>query len=228
MHEKQVELPDLGLMGTHVGPRLRALRDPRRHDRRPRRQHHRPERVPADRPRGRASRSRCSPTAATPCSLYRRPRRPRPRASSPASGCPPCRHPRPSRQRIDADRYLGTYSREVADLVVTQDDDGRIWLDMTPKGIAVEMGDTAERTELVHYRDDTLIPLARRPGHAPAVTRSSATTAQAARRTCTWVAPSSAPATDLRRPAASISSGLARHGGRGRPDPGGHGVRRFP
>ena len=62
-------------------------------------------------------------------------------------------------QRIDATRFVGTYSAEVADLVVTQDDDGRIWIDMTPKGIAQEIGEKAERKELVHYADDSLIPL---------------------------------------------------------------------
>jgi hypothetical protein len=59
--------------------------------------------------------------------------------------------------RIDASAYLGTYSCDIADLVVTQDDDGRIWLDETPKGMAVEFGDIPTRTELVHYRDDTLV-----------------------------------------------------------------------
>ncbi|MFZ2015044.1 MAG: serine hydrolase domain-containing protein [Nocardioides sp.] len=62
-------------------------------------------------------------------------------------------------QRIDATRYVGTYSAEVADLVVTQDDDGRIWIDMTPKGIAEEIGEKAERKELVHYKGDSLIPV---------------------------------------------------------------------
>lgn len=61
--------------------------------------------------------------------------------------------------RVDATAYLGTYSCDMADLAVTQDDDGRVWLDETPKGIAVEFGDIPSRTELVHYRDDTLIAL---------------------------------------------------------------------
>ena len=60
-------------------------------------------------------------------------------------------------RRVDATAYVGTYSCDVADLRVSQDDDGRIWLDETPKGIAVEFGDTPSRSELVHYRDDTLI-----------------------------------------------------------------------
>ena len=62
-------------------------------------------------------------------------------------------------ESIDATRYLGTYSAEVFDLVVSQDDEGRIWLDMTPKGVALEMGEVAERKELVHYAGDSLIPI---------------------------------------------------------------------
>lgn len=62
-------------------------------------------------------------------------------------------------ERVDAERFLGTYSAEVFDLVVTQDDDGRIWLDLTPKGALVEMGESAQRTELVAYREDALIPV---------------------------------------------------------------------
>ena len=62
-------------------------------------------------------------------------------------------------QRIDASRFVGTYSAEVADLTVSQDDDGRIWLVQTPKGLFEELGEKPERKELVHYRDDSLIPL---------------------------------------------------------------------
>jgi len=61
-------------------------------------------------------------------------------------------------QRIDAERYLGTYSAEVFDLTVSQDDDHRIWIEQIPKGAYIEMGGKVERTELVHYRDDMLIP----------------------------------------------------------------------
>ena len=61
-------------------------------------------------------------------------------------------------ERIDASRYVGTYSSEVADLAVSQDEDGRIWLDQTPKGIFEELGEKPERKELVHYQGDSLIP----------------------------------------------------------------------
>ena len=62
-------------------------------------------------------------------------------------------------QRIDASRYVGTYSTQVVDLVVSQDGDGRIWLDQIPKGIFAEMGEQPERNELVHYEADSLIPV---------------------------------------------------------------------
>jgi hypothetical protein len=62
-------------------------------------------------------------------------------------------------QRIDAGRYVGTYSAEVADVTISQDDDGRIWMDQTPKGIFEELGEQAERKELVHYQGDSLINL---------------------------------------------------------------------
>ena len=55
-------------------------------------------------------------------------------------------------------RYLGTYSCEVADLTVSQDEDGRIWLEQTPKGIFAELGEKPELQELVHYQGDSLIP----------------------------------------------------------------------
>jgi CubicO group peptidase (beta-lactamase class C family) len=72
---------------------------------------------------------------------------------------PPLPAPPADPQPIDAGRYVGTYSAEVADLVVTQDDEGRIWIDTTPKGIAQEIGEKAERKELVHYSADSLIPV---------------------------------------------------------------------
>lgn len=81
---------------------------------------------------------------------------------------PPLPVPPTAPQSIDAERYVGTYSAEVYDLTVSQDDDGRIWLEQIPKGVFVEMGAQVERTELVHYRDDMLIPvLADRGMHMP-------------------------------------------------------------
>jgi len=62
-------------------------------------------------------------------------------------------------ERIDASRFVGTYSADVFQLEVSQEDDGRIWLEMTPKGLFEELGEKPERTELVSYREDSLIPL---------------------------------------------------------------------
>ena len=83
---------------------------------------------------------------------------------------PPLFTPPADPQRIDAARYVGTYSTEVVDLTVSQDADGRIWLDQVPKGLMVEMGGQPERSELVHLEGDSLIPLkADRGIHIPHV-----------------------------------------------------------
>ncbi|HEU5038448.1 MAG TPA: serine hydrolase domain-containing protein [Nocardioides sp.] len=65
--------------------------------------------------------------------------------------------PPSSPERIDAGRYVGTYASQVADLVVSQDDEGRIWIEQTPKGLFEELGEKPERRELVHFRGDSLI-----------------------------------------------------------------------
>lgn len=84
-------------------------------------------------------------------------------ASLPELPAPP-QHP----ERIDAGRYVGTYSAQVADLILTQDEDGRIWMEQIPKGVFEELGEKAERIELVHYKDDMLIPLLPEQGvHMP-------------------------------------------------------------
>jgi CubicO group peptidase (beta-lactamase class C family) len=67
----------------------------------------------------------------------------------------PPAHPEP----FDATRFVGTYSAEVADLIVSQDDEGRTWIEQVPKGMFEDLGEKPERKELVHYRDDMLIPL---------------------------------------------------------------------
>jgi len=72
---------------------------------------------------------------------------------------PPMPKPPAEPERIDASRYVGTYSMSVLDMTVSQDGDGRIWLDQVPKGIMAEMGEQPERTELVHYEGDMLIPI---------------------------------------------------------------------
>lgn len=59
---------------------------------------------------------------------------------------------------VDASRYVGTYTSSMIDSVVSVDDDGRIWLERTPKGVAVEVGEKPETVELVGWRGDTLLP----------------------------------------------------------------------
>ena len=69
---------------------------------------------------------------------------------------------------VDAGRYVGTYRSRVADLVVSQDDDGRIWLEMLPKDLALEMGEQPERSELVGFAESTLIQVDAQSGlHMP-------------------------------------------------------------
>ncbi|MEV0261289.1 serine hydrolase domain-containing protein [Streptomyces sp. NPDC050617] len=77
---------------------------------------------------------------------------------------PPLPAPDPDAPRIDAARYVGTYSSGVADTVVSQDADGRIWAERTPKGIFAQLGGGPERTELAPAREDSLIAVERRHG----------------------------------------------------------------
>jgi CubicO group peptidase (beta-lactamase class C family) len=72
----------------------------------------------------------------------------------PAPPTPPA-HP----QRVDASRYAGVYTNEVSQTTVSQDADGRIWMDQVPRGIIAELVGQGERTELVHLEGDTLIAL---------------------------------------------------------------------
>lgn len=72
---------------------------------------------------------------------------------------PPLPVPPADPERVDASRWAGTYSNEVVDLVVSQDDDGRIWLDQVPKGMFEDLGEKPQRQELVHFRGDSLINL---------------------------------------------------------------------
>ena len=75
------------------------------------------------------------------------------------NGLPALPKPPADPQPVDASKYVGTYSADVFELEVSQEDDGRIWLEMTPKGMFEELGEKPERTELVSYREDSLIPL---------------------------------------------------------------------
>src|SRR5262249_28235164 len=72
--------------------------------------------------------------------------------------------------RFDASRYAGTYSCDIGDLTVSQDDDGRVWLDQVPKGAIAEMVGQAKRHELVRFDGDTLISVQPEHGiHMPYV-----------------------------------------------------------
>ncbi|GAB3157794.1 serine hydrolase domain-containing protein [Amycolatopsis stemonae] len=64
--------------------------------------------------------------------------------------------PDPAAPRIDAARYVGEYASSVADITVSQDDDGRVWVERVPKGIFAELA-KPEKTELVAMKGDTLI-----------------------------------------------------------------------
>jgi len=59
---------------------------------------------------------------------------------------------------FDAERYLGTYASEVAELTVSRDEDGKVWLEQRPVGALAELVGHVERRELVHLAGDTLIP----------------------------------------------------------------------
>jgi len=60
-------------------------------------------------------------------------------------------------QQVDVSRYLGHYADTIYDITVSQDQDGRVWLDRQPKDIHAEIGEKPIRFELVHLVDDSLI-----------------------------------------------------------------------
>lgn len=73
-------------------------------------------------------------------------------------------------QHVDATRYLGTYACDVAQLTVSQDEDGRVWLEHLPKGALAELVGQVERDELVRLDGDTLIAVRSHHGiHQPHV-----------------------------------------------------------
>jgi len=83
---------------------------------------------------------------------------------------PPLPVPPADPPRVDATRYAGTYTSRMADFVVSQDDDGRIWAEVRPKDTVPGLGDRTERSELVAFGPDTLIPVEGQSGlHVPHV-----------------------------------------------------------
>ncbi|MEU7476639.1 serine hydrolase domain-containing protein [Lentzea sp. NPDC042327] len=66
--------------------------------------------------------------------------------------------PAQAAERPDGARFVGTYTSSVGERVVTQDDDGRIWMELVPKGIMAELSpERAGRTELFPWEGDTLV-----------------------------------------------------------------------
>ncbi|WP_134740044.1 serine hydrolase domain-containing protein [Nocardioides sp. 503] len=60
---------------------------------------------------------------------------------------------------VDASRFVGTYSAQVFDIDITQDDEHRVWMDIKPSGLAEEIGEVPARKQLVRYSDESLIPI---------------------------------------------------------------------
>ncbi|WP_426567034.1 serine hydrolase domain-containing protein [Angustibacter sp. McL0619] len=60
-------------------------------------------------------------------------------------------------EQVDVSRYLGRYADTIYDVTVTQDADGKVWLDRVPKDVIAEIGEKPMRFELVHLAGDSLI-----------------------------------------------------------------------
>ncbi|MBB4774797.1 serine hydrolase domain-containing protein [Actinomadura livida] len=67
--------------------------------------------------------------------------------------------------RPDAGRCAGVYVSSTSETTVSADEQGRLWLEHVPLGVAVELGDEPYRTELLGWRGDSLLPA--EPGHKP-------------------------------------------------------------
>lgn len=60
---------------------------------------------------------------------------------------------------VDVTALVGSYSDRLVNLTVSQDDDGRLWLDREPKDVLLAMGDAPSRLELAPYGADSLIQI---------------------------------------------------------------------
>jgi CubicO group peptidase (beta-lactamase class C family) len=70
---------------------------------------------------------------------------------------PPRPTPNPAAAPADLSRYVGEYSSRLADMVVTEED-GKLWLLSTPKGLAAEQATTPpEKQELLLWRGETFL-----------------------------------------------------------------------
>ncbi|HZM82963.1 MAG TPA: serine hydrolase domain-containing protein [Candidatus Limnocylindrales bacterium] len=83
---------------------------------------------------------------------------------------PPLPKPPSESSTVDCARYQGKYSSEIVELTISQDSDGRLWLDQVPLGLMAEIGGKPDRKELVHFDGDTFIQVQPQMGlHLPHV-----------------------------------------------------------
>jgi CubicO group peptidase (beta-lactamase class C family) len=69
---------------------------------------------------------------------------------------------------VDATRFEGTYTSRVAEVTIRRQDDGRVFAELRPKDLAAELGEQAQRSELVGLSDSTLIAVEGQQGlHIP-------------------------------------------------------------
>ena len=81
---------------------------------------------------------------------------------------PPVPVPPAQPSAFDASRYLGTYTSSLAERTVSQDEHGRLWVDVEPSPVAVALGDAPQRYELVHLSEHTFLTAQTIEGrHAP-------------------------------------------------------------
>ena len=102
-------------------------------------------------------------------------------------------------QHVDPTSYLGHYADTIYDIRVSQDAEGRLWLDREPKDVLAEIGEKPLRFELVHLAGTP--PSRSRPTTAStSSSRSSAATRRDAPSTCTTAGSSPAPTDQPHRP----------------------------
>jgi CubicO group peptidase (beta-lactamase class C family) len=70
---------------------------------------------------------------------------------------PPALVPNPAAATPDISRFVGRYASVAEETVVRADEDGRVFIDYIPKGIAVELGEKPETLEMLPYSPDALI-----------------------------------------------------------------------
>ncbi|MFI6316793.1 serine hydrolase domain-containing protein [Nonomuraea sp. NPDC050556] len=68
---------------------------------------------------------------------------------------PPAPVPEPL---VNASRYTGTYASSTGETTVSQDEEGRLWLEHVPLGVTADLDEFPYRTELLAWRGDSLRP----------------------------------------------------------------------